>query len=487
MHPSKQIAVICVSMPLVGLLSCVPAAQPTATTGPQGSTDLSVTASLDAPAVVEGDGATLTAEATGGSEPYAYRWDQNDGPTDIELDEVTSASLSVDTFDVAGRYVFRVVVTDSRGFESVDFVIVDVVVGVQVEIATEDVEYFEGMTATLTATGTGGAPPYGYAWSQVDGPAEPALRGASSLTLAVGPFSVAGAYTFEVVATDATGQTASTQAAIEVSSAIDANVPTLVTVGEPATLSVEPLTPVEGLGFLWEVTEGTATIDDPTAATTDLTTMLDETVVVQLTVTIPTDDGDTVSTISDFSITSIAPGDPQVLVETNLGSFTIELAADEAPMHTENFLTYVNEQFYEGLLIHRVACTPDPEGGPCEPFVIQGGGYERVDGELVLREPTRPPVPSEAGNGLSNGTIYSVSLALTGGDPNSGQTQFFINLKDNSFLNESGFTVFGMVVEGTDVVDQIAATETTDSPFLPGEVSLPVEDVIIEQMTRITP
>ncbi|MEK7730715.1 MAG: peptidylprolyl isomerase, partial [Planctomycetota bacterium] len=100
---------------------------------------------------------------------------------------------------------------------------------------------------------------------------------------------------------------------------------------------------------------------------------------------------------------------------------------------------------------------------------------------------TRDPVPSEADNGLSNSVLYSVALALSRGDPDSGTTQFFINLSEaNSFLDDQGFTVFGQVIEGTNVVDDIAALETIASPIIPGEVSLPAEDVIMGRVTRVS-
>jgi len=128
----------------------------------------------------------------------------------------------------------------------------------------------------------------------------------------------------------------------------------------------------------------------------------------------------------------------------------------------------------------------DDSSGECDPFVLQGGGFFRNDeDELEFREPTQPSVMSEAGNGLSNGLPLTVSLALTGMDVNSGTSQFFINLRNNGFLDDQGFTVFGRVVEGDEVVDAIVATERVESPILGGEVSLPVDDVVIERMIRV--
>jgi len=160
------------------------------------------------------------------------------------------------------------------------------------------------------------------------------------------------------------------------------------------------------------------------------------------------------------------------------------LEADLAAGHTENFLRYVDEAFYDGVLFHRNACTENDDTGECDPFVLQGGGYERVDGELELKEPTHPTIASEADNGLSNAELYSVALALSNNNPASGRVQFFINLDDNSFLDDLSFTVFGRVVAGRDVVDAIVAMPRTDSPIITGEVSLPAEDVIMTRVHR---
>lgn len=179
---------------------------------------------------------------------------------------------------------------------------------------------------------------------------------------------------------------------------------------------------------------------------------------------------------------------PQVLVETNLGNLTIELDREAAPLHVENFLAYVDEGFYDGVLIHRVVCSPNVTTGGCDPFVIQGGGVVRTDGELAAKTPTRDPVTSEAGNGLSNSTLHSVALALSGGNVNSGTSQFFINMQDNGFLDSVGFTVFGQVVAGIEVLDAMLATETQLSPFAPpGEASLPVEDIVMQRVARVVP
>ncbi|WP_329740720.1 peptidylprolyl isomerase [Dyella sp. A6] len=167
----------------------------------------------------------------------------------------------------------------------------------------------------------------------------------------------------------------------------------------------------------------------------------------------------------------VVPGtDPEVLLHTSMGDITLELFPDKAPKSVANFLRYVREGFYAGTVFHR----------SIPGYLIQGGLYTR---ELQPRR-THPPVPSEANNGLSNlrGTI----AVARGADPNSGTSQFFINLVDNRRLdyagNQSGMTwgyaVFGKVVKGMSVVDKIAALPTR--PLGPFAADVPNPLVVIE-------
>jgi cyclophilin family peptidyl-prolyl cis-trans isomerase len=161
---------------------------------------------------------------------------------------------------------------------------------------------------------------------------------------------------------------------------------------------------------------------------------------------------------------------PRVRLVTSAGEIVVELDRAKAPQTVDNFIAYVNEGFYDGTLFHRVI----------EGFMIQGGGYT-PDYE---RKETRAPIKNEANNGLTNdrGTI---AMARTG-DPHSATAQFFINHKDNAFLNHRGenrrgwgYAVFGKVVEGMDVVDAIAETPT--GPGGPFPKDAPQEQVIIER------
>ena len=160
-----------------------------------------------------------------------------------------------------------------------------------------------------------------------------------------------------------------------------------------------------------------------------------------------------------------------VTLETSHGNIVIELDADKAPATVENFLNYVNDGFFDGTLFHRVI--PN--------FMIQGGGF--LPG--MVQKQTGEPVKNEADNGLSNerGTI---AMARTN-DPHSATAQFFINHKDNAFLDHSsptaqgwGYCVFGKVTDGMDVVDAIAGVATGNNQ---GHGDVPVEDVIINKAT----
>ncbi len=348
---------------------------------------------------------------------------------------------------------------------------------------------FELTGVDLSAVASGGNPPYLYRWDQNAGPETLELVDVTGPDLSIDVLPGPGRYVFRVVVTDGDGFHATDYVAVEAVAGIEltASAPRLVVVGEPEALSAAVETDAEEVTRLWEVLEGDAEIDDPTADEPLLTTNAGETVKVRVTATASFGDDRSFTETRDFDVVSVFDLAPRVLIGTNFGDITIALEGELAPLHVANFLQYVDEGFYDGLLFHRNACDVDEESGVCEPFVLQGGGFERVDGELQGRDPTHNPVESEADNGLSNGEPYSMALALTGGDPNSGTTQFYVNLRDNSFLDDMYFTVFGRVVDGTDVVDSIVAMETMDSPVIPDEPSLPVEDVVMGRVARIHP
>ncbi|SMG48129.1 peptidylprolyl isomerase [Dethiosulfovibrio salsuginis] len=160
-----------------------------------------------------------------------------------------------------------------------------------------------------------------------------------------------------------------------------------------------------------------------------------------------------------------------VKLETNMGNIVLELDSEKAPKTTENFIAYVKDGFYDGTIFHRVI----------EGFMIQGGGFD----DQMNQKSTKDPVENEADNGLKNEN-YTVAMARTQ-DPHSATAQFFINVKDNDFLNHTapttrgwGYAVFGKVVEGTEVVDAIKAVKTGNVGF---HQDVPLEPVIIIKAT----
>ncbi|WP_126455969.1 peptidylprolyl isomerase [Sulfuriflexus mobilis] len=157
-------------------------------------------------------------------------------------------------------------------------------------------------------------------------------------------------------------------------------------------------------------------------------------------------------------------------IHTNHGVITLELDAEKAPVTVENFLQYARDGFYDGTIFHRVI----------NGFMIQGGGMEPG----MVQKETREPIKNEADNGLSN-VLGSIAMARTN-DPNSATAQFFINVKDNAFLDHSsptpqgwGYCVFGKVTEGMDVVDKIKGVATGSGGM---HQDVPIEDVIIERV-----
>ena len=158
-----------------------------------------------------------------------------------------------------------------------------------------------------------------------------------------------------------------------------------------------------------------------------------------------------------------------VRFHTNLGIIALELDAGRAPETVRNFLDYVESGFYSNTVFHRVI----------DGFMIQGGGFEPG----MRQKPTRGTIKNEATNGLVNDR-YTIAMARTS-EPHSASSQFFINVKDNTFLNHTGpntqgwgYCVFGKVVEGQDVVDKIKKVKTGKRG---GHDDVPVEDVLVER------
>src|SRR4051812_11310453 len=161
----------------------------------------------------------------------------------------------------------------------------------------------------------------------------------------------------------------------------------------------------------------------------------------------------------------------KVLLKTSMGDITLELDEEKAPVTVANFLAYVDKGHYNNTIFHRVISN----------FMIQGGGFTR---DMKQKE-TRAPIKNESANGLEN-KAGTIAMARTP-DPDSASAQFFINVKDNDFLDRKnaqdghGYCVFGKVVAGMDVVDQIKAVKTGRKG---GHSDVPNDDVILQSATR---
>jgi len=167
-------------------------------------------------------------------------------------------------------------------------------------------------------------------------------------------------------------------------------------------------------------------------------------------------------------------GGPVVVMSTSMGDIKIALYEKESPETVKNFLAYVNDKFYDGTIFHRVI--PN--------FMLQGGGFTPE----MQQKPTKPPIKNEAGNGLKNDT-YTLAMARTS-DPDSATSQFFINAKNNDFLNRDksqdgvGYVVFGKVIEGMDVMKKIEQVQTGRKGM---HSDVPVEPVLIKSVTVAAP
>jgi peptidyl-prolyl cis-trans isomerase A (cyclophilin A) len=167
---------------------------------------------------------------------------------------------------------------------------------------------------------------------------------------------------------------------------------------------------------------------------------------------------------------------PKVKFTTSAGDFVVEVYPDKAPRTVENFLRYVKDKHYDGTIFHRVINN----------FMVQGGGFDA----RYAQKPTRPPVPHEGREALAKGgprnVPGTVAMARTS-DPHSATAQFFINVKDNAFLdpsgNNPGYTVFGRVVSGMDVIDKIKSMPTgAGGPFAS---DVPATPVVIQSATIV--
>ena len=178
-------------------------------------------------------------------------------------------------------------------------------------------------------------------------------------------------------------------------------------------------------------------------------------------------------TLASVCSSVLAQEAPRVRFNTTAGAFVVEVYPDKAPKTVENFLQYVKDKHYDGTIFHRVI----------DNFMVQGGGFDAK----FSQKPTRAPIPLEASNGLKN-DVGTIAMARTG-NPNSATSQFFINVKDNAMLNAPspdgyGYTVFGKIVSGADVIQKIKSTPTGAGGPFPTDVpktTIPINSATLEK------
>jgi cyclophilin family peptidyl-prolyl cis-trans isomerase len=408
-----------------------------------------------------------------------YHWEEvaTNGVVFGSPDEDTTTVTSL----TAGDVTIRVVVTDQQtGEAGTNEQTISIAELGQLTVSIEGAdEAILDQRIELTAVTTNALGTLEYAWTVLAGSAD--LDGEDQPTVGVTP-TEAGSLRIQVEVSDAdTGRTASATKTIAVSEtgelAVTATAEApLLRVEDSLELSASADTTGD-LQYDWEVLDGPGTLSSATAPAPTLMADGPGTIRVQVTAT-ATEDGETRTGIAEVVVVSYEADDanpkPWVTIDVaDFGTIGLALEVEAAPNTVANFLRYVDEGFYDGVLFHRVI--PD--------FVIQAGGYVAKDDSLEHKEATRPPVASEAPNGLSN-TRGTVAIALRGQDADSGDTQFFINLVDSSYLDTGPppFTVFALVVEGMDVVDAISAVETGDRDNL---TDVPLDNVVMTTIRRV--
>ena len=348
--------------------------------------------------------------------------------------------------------------------------------------------------ATATATADGG--PIQYAWFQTAGPGAAVLDANQPVARFVAPsLKTEQALTFAVTAYNEAGASGQAQVGVTVSAdpnftpfsfpstgggstatgpTADAGIDQVVNGGDVVTLD-SSRSKGSGLKYAWRQLSGpTVTLagaDTVRATFTAPAFAADGTNVLSFELTVTDRENHSVTDQISVRISNSNASQTEVLISTTMGDFTIQLDPNKAPVTVRNFLQYVDDQFYDGTIFHRVI--PD--------FVVQGGGFTPG----LNQKTTRAPIINEASNGLKN-VRGSVAMARTN-EPNSATSQWYVNLADNADLDYTatspGYCVFGQVTAGMDVIDRIATVPTgSQSDFQ----DVPTTDVIIRTARRVT-
>lgn len=365
--------------------------------------------------------------------------------------------------------------------------------------ATAAPEAEVGTTVTLTATATASdGSEVSFSWLQTAGPGVPLTDAdKSEATFSAPSLETDSTLTFLVTTTNAAGDAGRAETNVTVfadpnfgqggSSSGGGTTSQQATANAGLDQSVEPRTTVtldgsasrgSALKFSWRQLAGAAVVlkDASAPQSTFVSPNFTDTSADRLEFELQVTDSRNRTSTDRIIVTVLPTGGgnidekPRVEFATTMGNFTVELDREKAPISVENFLQYVDAEFYDGTIFHRVISG----------FVVQGGGFNPG----LSQKPTRDPIKNEASNGLSNlrGTL---AMARTS-DPNSATSQFYVNLVDNTDLDASsssaGYAVFGKVISGLDVVDRIGQVSTGTKN---GFEDVPLTDVIVNSARRI--
>lgn len=449
---------------------------------------------------------TLRATASGGDPPYRFRWNIELVPDDpdnffdgqiLPIPDNTKAEIDTLRFQV-GQYIYRVMVTDATGNTSVDFVSIEVgptplrvTISQQPEDEDEPLMVVAAEAFTLSAEANMDGD-FTFKWAAF-GDVEVEFVDDSLATTTAFLLEPGEAIIQVTITEEEEGDAASALITVVAEQGdaflVDVERPDLLIIDEPGTFTAEITNDTIDqslLSYQWEVVgDADIEITSPTSKTTEIISRVLQTIELSVTVsgTINDTDREATEEIAAVVLPDLRPQFDMFVTSTNegvIGMISFEFFADDAPKTVANLVRYIDEGFYTSVLWHRMATNVDGT-----PFVAQAGGFKRGEEELERFEPTHDPVENESDNGLSN-LPGTVAMALTGGAPNSGTTQFFVNLSDNAFLDASQFTVFGEVVAGMDIIDAMALVETDDEHVLDdGTLSdVPVEDITIISFRR---
>lgn len=430
-------------------------------------------------------GQQVTLDASASSDPdgdtLSYVWSQTSGPA-VNLENPNSVQATFTPAEVA-TLGFQVIVADGRGGSSTAAVTVSVRSESNqppVASAGADQSVLAGTSVTLSAAGSSdpdAGDTLSYEWTQLSGPSVTLNDANAQQATFTAPAST-GTLVFQLTVTDSAGGRATDTVQISVS----VNSPPVASAGEDENVHVTNVITLDASGsfdpdagdtltYQWQQTEGSPVVlNDPTAVQQRFTVSEGaDRFSFDVVVT------DSRGATAVDSVTYTVVTGPLVRMRTTLGDFVIELFEDQAPATTENFLQYVDSGFYNGTIIHRVLSD----------FVVQGGGYLP---DLTEQTPLRAPVVNEFSPRRSN-IRTTVAMAKRGNDPNSATSQFFVNVADNASNLDNqngGFTVFGRVSQGMDVIDRIAQVPTADraDPSSQNFQDVPIDTIEVTNAAR---